>query len=85
MPTVVAITSVIANKNCTDQYNIYVIANNLSDESIAVFRKLETENDRIIIIQTADPEKYDRFVMKQFPVTTTDLFKFELPDLSPAD
>ena len=85
MPTIVAITSVIANKNCTDRYDIYVVANSLSDESIAVFREMETENNRIFIIQTAEPDKYDRFVMKHFPVTTTDLFKFELPDLLPAD
>ena len=85
MPTVVAITSVIANKNCPDQYDIYVVTNSLSDESKAIFRELETEHNRIIIIQTADPEKYDGFVMKQFPVTTTDLFKFELPDLLPTD
>ena len=85
MPTVVAITSVIANKNCTDQYDIYVVTNSLSDESKAIFRELETEHNRIIIIQTADPEKYDGFVMKQFPVTTTALFKFELPDLLPTD
>ncbi len=85
MPTAVAITSVIANKNCTERYDIYVVANGLSDESIAVFRELETEYDRIFIIQTADSEKYDRFVMKHLPVTTTDLFKFELPDLLPAD
>ena len=85
MPTVVAITSVIANKNCTERYDIYVVANGLSDESIAVLRELETEHDRIFIIQTTDSEKYNRFVMKQFPVTTTDLFKFELPDLLPAN
>ncbi len=85
MPTIVAITSVIANKNCTDRYDIYVVANSLSDESIAVFREMETENNRIFIIQTAEPDKYDGFVMKHFPVTTTDLFKFELPDLLPAD
>ena len=85
MPTVMAITSVIANKNCTDRYDIYVVANSLSDESIAVFREMETENNRILIIQTAEPDKYDGFVMKHFPVTTTDLFKFELPDLLPAD
>ena len=70
MPTIVAITSVIANKNCTDRYDIYVVANSLSDESIAVFREMETENNRIFIIQTAEPDKYDRFVMNHFPKTS---------------
>ena len=62
MPTVVAITSVIANKNCTERYDIYVVANGLSDESIAVLRELETANmlprgsRRRLVLRSATPE-----------------------------
>lgn len=85
MPTAVAITSVISNKNSADHYDIYVITNHISDESVDVFKQLETESGRIIIIESKDSEKYEKFKMKHFHVTTTDLLKFELPYLLPDD
>lgn len=85
MPTVVAITSVIVNKNDVDFYDIYVVGNNLSHESIAILKKLESEYTRIIIVKTDINSKYDRFAMNNTHVTTTDLYKFELPNLLPDD
>ncbi len=85
MPTVVAITSVLMNKNSRDIYDIYVVGNNLSHESIAILEKLETESARIIIVKTDNKNKYDRFEMKNTYVTTTALYKFELPNILPVD
>ncbi len=84
MPTVVAISSVIINKNREDVYDIYVVSNNLSFESTEILKKLESESAKIIIVKTGNSSKYDRFAMKNYYVTTTALYKFELPNLLPA-
>ena len=85
MPTVVAITSVIVNKNEKDYYDIYVVSNNLSHESMALLKNLETESARIIIVKTDNNNKYERFAVKNYYVTTTALYKLELTNLLPAD
>ena len=83
LPTVVAITSVIINKNRDDVYDIYVVVNNLSNESIDVLKKVETESVRVIIVKDKNGKKYDKFKMDHYHVTTTSMFKFDLPDLLP--
>lgn len=85
MPTAVAITSVLVNKNSADLYDIYVVGENLSDASAAMFGKMETDTDRIILIKTDTRDRHKKYEMKNFHVTTADLLKFTLPDLLPAD
>ena len=62
MPTVVAIASVIVNKNEKDFYDIYVVSNNLSHESIALLKKLDTEYvlfmiDDFFLIEEVDQKR----------------------------
>ena len=85
MPTAVAITSVIANKKYDAFYDIYVVTNNLSSESITILKNMETESVRIIIIKADKGKDFDKFKMKNFYVSPTDLIKFELPELLPDD
>lgn len=83
MPTAVAITSAIMNKNGDVIYDIYVVANNLSNESINILKDMETESAGIKIINANVDEKFDRFKIENFHVTTSALIKFELPNLLP--
>lgn len=86
MPTVVAITSVLINKEYDDVYDIYVVANNLSDTSVEMLKKLGNETSQIILLETGDGDaKFDRFKMQGLWITTTDLFKFEIPNLLHAE
>lgn len=85
MPTAVAITSVIHNKSSATCYDIYLVANNLSDKSIEIFKKMETDSARIIIIKTADSDKFEKFRNDHYCITSTALYKFELPELLPVD
>ena len=62
-----------------------LIGNNLSHESAAILKKLEIESARIIIVKTDNNNKYERFARKNYLVTTTALYKFELTNLLPAD
>ena len=84
MPTVVAITSVLMNKNSSDIYNIYVVTNNLSEKSIAVLKQMDTEDSRVIVLKVSDIEKYEKFTQIDH-ITSTSLIKFELPNLLPTD
>ena len=85
MPTVVAITSALIHKVPDDIYDIYVIINNLSDYSVNILKSLGNETVRIIFIDAGNGEKFNQFQMNGYWVTTTDLFKFEIPDLLPAE
>jgi len=85
MPTVVAISSVIINKNKEDVYDIYVVSNNLSVESTDILEELGSESARIIVVKTDNNDKYGRFAMKSTYVTTTSLYKFDLPYLLPVE
>ena len=58
MPTSVAITSVLVNKNSADLYDIYVIGENLSDASAAMFGKMATDTGRIILIKTDTRDRH---------------------------
>lgn len=83
MPTAVAITSLIVNKNHDNFYGIYLVTNNLSDESITLFKNMETESVKIIIIKTDKGKDFDKYKMENHHVTPSALIKFELPELLP--
>ncbi len=85
MPAVVAITSVMVNKNSKDFYSIYIVANGLSDASLVVLQNLEDERFRIHIIKFTDDEKYNIYKISNLWITPTALFKFDLPAILPAD
>lgn len=81
MPTAVAITSLICNKNPNTYYEIYIIAADLSDNEIKKFFKLRKSNVDIHIIKTSS-EKF-KSINKFAYVTSTACLKFDLPDLIP--
>lgn len=85
MPTAVAITSVIANRNYGTFYDIYVVTNNLSSESVTILKNMETESVKIIIIKADKGEEFDKFKIAGRYVTPSALLKFELPELLPDD
>ena len=83
MPTAVAITSLIVNKNYDNFYDIYLVTNNLSDKSITIFKNMETKSVRIFIIEADKGEEFDKFKIVNLHVTPSALLKFELPKLLP--
>ena len=83
MPTVVAITSILKNKNRTSVYSFYIITKDISQDSIELFKKFETKDIKINIINVQNCEKYNNLEKKDFPVSTAALFKFDLPNLLP--
>ncbi len=85
IPTVVAITSIIYNKNIDDDYDFYLVTNSLSQEAIDIFKSLENETCKMTIIEANNSERFASLRKKDFPVTTTALFKFELPYLLPSN
>ena len=83
MPTAVAITSLIVNKNCDSVYDVFLITNNLSGESVTILKNMETESVKIIIINADKGEEFDKFRIADHHVTPSALLKFELPELLP--
>lgn len=83
MPTCVAMTSIICNKNFDTVYNFYIIAKEVSENSIQILKKFEEINIKINIINVENCKKYKDLEKKDFPVTTAALLKFDLANLLP--
>ena len=83
MPTSVAITSLKYNKVNDSIVHVYIIASNLSEESEKLFLNFSDEYCCIHIIRVTDVDKYTELIKDGFPVTTTALYKFDLPYLLP--
>lgn len=69
-----------ANKNCI--YNINIICNKVKDSYILRFKNLKTKRFIINIIKV-DGSKYDNLKKDNLHVSTTAIFKFDLPNIFP--
>lgn len=77
IPTIVTITSLIENKNVNTEYGIYVLGNNLSEENLRLLNSLsgvKAENHK---------SRFSQFEGTHQHVSSTDLFKFDLPETFP--
>ena len=79
MPTCVAMTSMLLNKNNDSKYNIYVLCINVSNNCIDKFMKLNREDFKINIIELND--KYQDFNMKGVSASATAMYKFSIPEI----
>lgn len=79
MPTSVSITSLILNKLPSTKYNITVLANQISEDSIKKLSQLKSQNVEINIKQV-DIEQYINInILQTSHVTKTALLKFFIP------
>ena len=81
IPTAVAITSLIFNKDKESHYDIYLIVVGLSDGEIEKFYELRGKNTEIHVIK-ASLDKFKGLREKK-NVTAAAYLKFDLPDLIP--
>lgn len=81
IPTTVAITSLICNKNPDTNYTIYIITVGLSELEIEKFYEFKENNIDIHIIR-ASIKKFEG-LQKHHYVTSVCYLKFDLPDLIP--
>lgn len=82
IPTVTAITSLIENKNKDSVYAVYVVTNNLSVNSIAIFNKFNNiENVNIKIIEKSVEYSEINTNNINSNVTKSAILKFELANI----
>jgi len=81
IPTIVAITSLLCNKNPDTYLDIHIVAAELSNEEINKFYEF-CENKVSIHIIRVTSEKFSD-IPKSFHITSTACFKFDLPYLIP--
>lgn len=81
IPTIVAITSLLCNKNPDTYLDIYIIAVELSNDDIDKFYEFCENNVSIHIIRVTSEKFSD--IPKSFHITSTACFKFDLPYLIP--
>ncbi len=78
--TGVAIYSLKKHRNDNCVYNINIICNNVDNNYISKFNKLKSKNFKINIIKV-DGTKYENLKKDNLHVSTTALFKFDLPNI----
>ena len=81
IPTAVAITSLVCNKNPDTYYDIYLIAAELSELEIEKFCEFRGNNTDIHIVKTS--LKKLEGIPKFLHITSTSCLKFDLPNLIP--
>ena len=83
LPTSVAISSVIKNKRSEQEYEVYVICRDLSDESKEKLTQLNGPEVKIVLIDGILPEKYWLYSKNDGDAHTTSsaLMKFFAPDI----
>ncbi len=82
MPTAVAITSIIANKNISTEYDISVIMTGCSEESIQKISSLESDGVKINIIQSENPHENLGLDHREH-VPRASLLKFNIAEFIP--
>lgn len=79
MPTIVAITSIELNKKENTNYQFIIITAGISEENKQLFSKLSDTGINIKLLPVTG-DKYKAINAKTY-VTTTSLYKFDLPEL----
>lgn len=74
IPAIVTITSILKNKNPDSLYEIRLLGNNLSDENIKLIEKTGVK-------VTPHKNSFTQFEGSHIFVSSTDLFKFDLPEV----
>ena len=79
--TMIALTSIIMNKNKDSQYKIFVLANALHQENKDLIKSCEAEKTQIEIIDCENYINQFKEVIQSRHVTYTALLKFYLPEI----
>lgn len=77
LPTIVTLTSLIANKDKSSIYEIRVLGNNLTKKNIKLLKKAVGKYGCVI----PHISSFSKFEGTHPHVSSTDLFKFDLPDV----
>ena len=85
LPTVVAITSLLENKNQDSQYKIYIVCVGFLQQQLEVIAEIEKKYNTEIEITEVDEQvlrdKYKGLVKHDCNATVSALIKFDLPDI----
>lgn len=84
--TGVAIASLKRNRNVDRQYGVYIVADRISEQNRHLFQELEDENFGVEIICAEKIADYSNFKKMKYAghVSSTALYKFNLPDILPS-
>ena len=86
IPTVTSVFSLFENVNKENNYSIYLIANNLNNQSVDILNRLNRDNFTIKIIQTSlgELKNLHKQTKKSYCVATESaLLKFKIAELIP--
>ena len=76
MPTTVAITSLVANKNSDSFYTVYVLAKDLTAENKAVLQTFNRPDVQLQVVEARPEQQYEGVVSGNAHVSAAALYKF---------
>lgn len=79
-PTKISLCSLAANSSPTSFYNVYIIAVNLNDHQIQLFKSLSSEHFKIFVLCETN-RRFDFIQAEHAHVSKAALLKFELPQI----
>lgn len=80
-PTIVALTSLFCHKKSDSVYNIFILTNDLNEQSINLLKSLKNTNFNISVIDKSNIiEKFNNLNVERH-VTVTAILKFFLPEI----
>lgn len=82
IPTGIAITSLILNKNKETCYDIYILSDNVSEENIALLEELKSDTVKINVIKL-DSSNLKQYDDGQTYLSVAAFLRFEIPELLP--
>lgn len=83
VPTTVAITSLVANKNSDSFYTVYVLAKDLTAENKAVLQTFNRPDVQLQVVEARPEQQYEGVVSGNAHVSAAALYKFSLADIFP--
>lgn len=83
MPTVVAISSIYANKKAESTYCIHVICSDVSENSRRLFDELNHDGFQVQIVDVQQSKELEECKIRNLHVSTAALYKFNIANLFP--
>ncbi len=81
MQTCIALTSILKNKKNNIKYNIYILCNKVSNDSLEKIKSLDKVNFNINIIELKNNDEYIKYDIKDIPASPTAIYKFNIPQI----
>ena len=81
LPTHVALCSLLASKQATSKYHVFILCNKVEKAKKQEFQNLSTDNFQVSCIDVDSIKNLQNFRIDGIPATVTSIYKFYIPEI----